>query len=194
MHSYYTRCVIACNKTLLHAITQYVKVPDVTRFSRLANGRLRVLQRPVIAQQWDRALSRESPPSHALFDPNSMLCALLTRLFAASNCARASLAMPAMKCHRKLTLYQRLPPGSGMAQLHSRTTPPPCTRASRSALKPVSSTRRAPLDAGLGSASSTPFTVLNAFCTILVRSAFPFLTTCNFGSSTATCPSRRGGC
>ena len=27
-HSYYTRCVIACNKTLLHAITRYVKVPD----------------------------------------------------------------------------------------------------------------------------------------------------------------------
>ncbi len=55
-------------------------------------------------------------------------------------------------------------------------------------------TGRAPFDAGFGNASSTPFTVLNAFCTILVCSAFVFrpFTPCNFGP--ATCPSRSGGC
>ncbi len=120
-----------------------ISCAKLLRFSRLANGLLRVLHRPVIAQRLDRALSR-SPPSHELCHPNSMLWALLTRLFAASTCARASLAMPAMKCYRKSTLYQRLLSGSEIAQLHFRTTPPPCTRASRSALKPVSFARRAP--------------------------------------------------
>ncbi len=41
-----------------------------------------------------------------------------------------------------------------MHQLHFWTMPPPCTRASLSALKLVSFTRLAPFDAGLGSASA----------------------------------------
>ncbi len=155
------------------------------RFSRLANGLLRVLQRPVISQHWDRVLSRSSKlDALAITDDVIRGQYLRASIFgdARNEMLQKIDAVPALAARFRIdsalfsdyasALYACIPVGAKAAFIYQACS---IRRGSRERL----------------------FDTLHhfdAFCTILVRSAFPSLTICNFGSFTATCHSRSGGC